>query len=212
MKGPLPGTCGAVVLAAGDSSRMGFPKALLDLDGRPFLVHLRAALAAAGVGEVRVVLGHDAVRIRAVVPLPDHEVVVNPHPEAGMLSSLLLGLGALPPSLAGFFVCPVDHPRTRAGTLVDLAGVLRPGGIVVPVHEGRRGHPVLFAADLLGELLAAPPDRGARAVVWAVPERVTERPTGPDVLVDIDRPEDYEALVSGRRSADAESDRESDPS
>ena len=195
VEGLLTDACGAVVLAAGESSRMGTPKALLQLDGRPFLVHIRQALTAAGVRAIRVVLGRDAARIRAEVPLPDLEVVVNPHPEAGMLSSLVLGLAALPTGLAGFFVCPVDHPRTRADTLIDLASALRPGRVVVPTHGGRRGHPVLFAADLIDELRDAPPDQGARAVVWAVPERVIERPAGPDVLVDVDRPEDYEALT-----------------
>jgi len=194
VEGLLTDTCGAVVLAAGESSRMGSPKALLTLDGLPFLVHVRHALTAAGVRVIRVVLGWDAARIRAAVPLPDQEVVLNPHPEAGMLSSLVLGLAALPAGLTGFFLCPVDHPRTRADTLIDLASALRPGRIVVPVHGGRRGHPVLFAADLIDEFRAAPPDQGARAVVRAVPGRVIERPAGPDVLVDVDRPEDYEAL------------------
>ena len=193
--GTQPGDCGAVLLAAGDSSRIGFPKALLGLDGRPFLARVREALAEAGVVEVRVVLGRDGARIRATVPIPDREVVVNPRPEDGMLSSLVLGLRALPPGLAGFFVCPVDHPRTRAATLVELATALRPGGIVVPVHAGRRGHPALFAAGLLRELLSAPADQGARAVVRAVPGRVVEHPAGPEVLVDVDRPADYEALL-----------------
>ena len=97
--GVRPAACGAVVLAAGDSTRIGFPKALLTLGGRPFLAHIREALAEAGVDQVRVVLGRDAARIRAVVTLADEEVVLNPSPEGGMLSSLVVGLGALPAGL-----------------------------------------------------------------------------------------------------------------
>ena len=129
------------------------------------------------------------------VGLPDDLVVENPHPDRGMLSSFVRGLDRLPGDVTGAFLCPVDHPCVTAGDLRGLLSCLEPGKIVVPVHGGRRGHPVLFAADLFEEIHAAPASIGARAVVRADPGRVIEVPAGAGILVDVDTPSDHAAAV-----------------
>ncbi|MCZ6599579.1 MAG: nucleotidyltransferase family protein [Acidobacteria bacterium] len=185
---------GAIILAAGDSRRMGQPKALLSIGGETFLGRWLRLLAEARIATVRVVLGRDAATIRAQVELPDRQVVLQPHPEEGMLSSLRLGMGSLPEGLGGLFLCPVDHPQVGADLIPSLAAALRPGVVVVPVHGGRRGHPVLFSADLFAELRTVPLASGARAVVRADPGRVVEVPAAAGVLVDIDTPAEYDSL------------------
>jgi molybdenum cofactor cytidylyltransferase len=97
--------------------------------------------------------------------------------------------------MAGVFLCPVDHPRIAGALPGQMAAALAPGGIVVPVWSGRRGHPVLFARELFPELLAAPLAAGARHVVWADPGRVLEVPSDPGVLTDVDTPADYRELA-----------------
>ncbi|MFQ5718049.1 MAG: NTP transferase domain-containing protein [Acidobacteriota bacterium] len=193
------GRPGAVVLAAGESSRMGRPKALLEYQGTSFLARWLALLRAAGTDEVAVVLGHDRQRIEAMTDVTGVHVVTNPHPERGMLSSFILGLDALPERISGVFLCPVDHPAVSRSDLAALADRSSPRKIVVPVHAGRRGHPVLFGVGLFGEIRSAPERVGARAVVRADPDRVVEVPAGPGILQDIDTPADYTALgeVSG---------------
>lgn len=185
---------GAVILAAGDSVRMGRPKALLQRGGETFLKHWLRILGRAGVGEIRVVLGRDSGLIRKTVPLADRQVVLQRFPEEGMLSSLCLGLASLPDGLAGCFLCPVDHPVVEAALLTRMRGVLRPGSVVVPQHGGRRGHPVLFAFELFTELHAAPLQEGARMVVRADAGRVITVDADAGVLADIDTPDDLKAL------------------
>lgn len=185
---------GAIILAAGDSSRMGEPKALLRLGRETFLGRWLRLLKEGRVDAVRVVLGRDAASIRARVEIPDAQVVLQPHPEEGMLSSLRLGMSSLPDGLAGLFLCPVDHPQVTSEVLSGLAAALRPGRVVVPVHGGRRGHPVLFAAELFSELRSVPLTAGARAVVRADPGRVVEVAAGAGVLADIDTPAEYDSL------------------
>jgi len=196
MSQPVQGqpSLGAVILAAGDSRRMGQPKALLTVGGETFLGRWLRLLAEARIGAVRVVLGHDGAVIRARVPLPDEQVVLQPHPEEGMLSSLRLGMDSLPAGLDGLFLCPVDHPRVETELIAKLAAEFQPGLVVVPIHGGRRGHPVLFAADLFAELRTAPLDEGARAVVRADPGRVLEVPADAGILADIDTQDEYESL------------------
>jgi CTP:molybdopterin cytidylyltransferase MocA len=185
----------AIVLAAGESRRMGFPKALLPIAGHTFVEHIVRALAAAGVDAVYVVLGAHADRIQAAVDLAPARVVLNPDWPRGQLSSLQAGLRALPPGAHdAVLMALVDHPliepRVVRAVIDAHARTGRP--IVVPVHNGRRGHPVLFAARLIPELLAAPLDAGARAVIRAHAAEVLELPTdAPGVLADIDTPQLY---------------------
>ncbi|HWP28808.1 MAG TPA: nucleotidyltransferase family protein [Chloroflexota bacterium] len=185
----------AIVLAAGASRRMGFPKALLPIDGRTFIQHIIAALAASRVAAIYVVLGCDQARIRATVDLTPARVVVNPDWEQGQLSSLATGLQTLPPGeFDAALMALVDHPLIEPAVVDALIAAFertrRP--IVVPVYGGRRGHPVLFAASLFPELLSAPPTEGARAVVRAHRAEVLEVPVDtPGVLADIDTPQHY---------------------
>ena len=182
---------GAVILAAGDSQRMGQPKALLRRGDKTFLERWLAVVNQAAVEYVQVVLGRDREAILASVSIPPDEICTNPRPDEGMLSSFLCGLERLPSSVSGAFLCPVDHPDVAAEDLRALRGALAPGRVVVPVVDGRRGHPVLFAADLFAELRACSLEVGARAVVRADPERVIEVPAGSGVLLDVDTPEEY---------------------
>jgi CTP:molybdopterin cytidylyltransferase MocA len=197
----------AIVLAAGESRRMGFPKALLPIAGHTFVEHIVRALAAAAVDAIYVVLGAHADRILAAVDLAPAQVVRNPDWPRGQLSSLQAGLRALPPgAYEAVLMALVDHPlvepRVVRAVIDAHARTGRP--IVVPVHDGRRGHPVLFAARLIPELLAAPLDAGARAVIRAHASEVLEVPTdAPGVLADIDTPQLY-AQWLGRNPAPAE--------
>jgi molybdenum cofactor cytidylyltransferase len=189
---------GAIVLAAGSSSRMGRPKALLPVEGTTFLGHVLATLRASGVTTVRVVLGRHAEEIRGAVTLRPDVVVINPTPEAGMLSSVRHGVRALPEEVDAFLLWPVDHPTVLPDTIRKLVAAFRAGGapVVVPVHAGRRGHPVLFASRLKDELLRAPDAVGAKAVVAAHEDAIRSVEVhDPGVVADVDTPEAYARIV-----------------
>lgn len=191
----------AIVLAAGESRRMGFPKALLRVDEQTFIERIVGALAASRVATIVVVLGCHHERIRAQVRLAPARVVLNAEWERGQLSSLQTGLRALAgEGYDAVIMALVDHPLIAPETVDALIAAFEATGrpIVVPVHAGRRGHPVLFAARLVPELLAAPLDEGARAVVRAHAAEVLEVPcAAPGVLADIDTPELYARWLQG---------------
>jgi len=189
-------TRGAVVLAAGRSDRMGRPKALLPCHGKTFLRTILDTLHSAGVTEVRVVLGHAAAAIRQAEPLSAGIAVINEGYESGMLSSVRTGVQALPTSVDAFLLWPVDHPLASEATVdrlfVEAAASRR--AIAVPAFRGKRGHPALFAARLAPELLSAPENEGARAVLRTRACDVLEIDVlDAGVVADIDTPEAYRA-------------------
>src|SRR5262249_51625714 len=149
------------------------PKALLPYQGRPFLEHLLAVTMHPKIGVRRIVLGKHAEPISAAVRLQPDEIVINERWEDGQLSSIQAAIRTLPAGPPGMGLFPVYHPLISAELVGDLIeGFYSPQNasrtkIVLPLFRGQRGHPVIFSANLYEELLAAPLDRGARAVVWS---------------------------------------------
>jgi CTP:molybdopterin cytidylyltransferase MocA len=177
---------------------MGGPKALLQLDGRTYLERLLIAFRDAGI-ESRFVVGRDPT-LQSICAEHRATLLVNPEPERGMLSSLqvcLAAVGAATPTPDALFVAPVDCPRVAAATVRQLAAAFEVSGapIVLPLHAGRRGHPVLFSAAVFDELRRAPLAVGARAVVRAHAQDLLAVPVDdPAVLDDFDTPADAARL------------------
>jgi molybdenum cofactor cytidylyltransferase len=183
----------AAILAAGESKRMGQPKALVPFQGSTFVDHLIAATRHARVGVTRVVLGAGAQGIRANLKVDPGWIVVNADWPTGQLSSIHAAIRSLPAGATeGILVCPVDHPLVSAHLVAALIAAFDDGGkaIVLPKHRGRRGHPVIFGAALYEELLAAPPAVGARQVVWNHAAEVMEVETEEEgVILNLNDPE-----------------------
>ena len=189
----------AVILSAGESSRMGRPKALLPIDGVRFIERIVATLKSTRVDEIIAVLGHNAEEMRQKVSDLPVKIVVNPNYKQGQLSSLIAAIRSIESGenhhrVDAILVHLVDHPYIN----VDLVNLMidrfyeTKQLIVVPRYRGRRGHPVIFSRALFAELLAAPLDQGAKAVVHAHRDQTLEIDTDDaGVTVDIDTPEEY---------------------
>jgi molybdenum cofactor cytidylyltransferase len=169
----------AVILSGGASSRMGSSKALLPYQGQSFLEHLLKIATHPKIGVRRIVLGADARAIAQAVHLQPDEVVINEDWEKGQLTSIQAALRSLPARTDGMLLSLIDHPLVSRVLVHDLIELFYSSGkpIVLPVFKGRRGHPVIFGSQLYAELLAAPLQTGARAVVWQHAKEISELDT-----------------------------------
>ncbi len=188
----------AILLAAGESTRMGRPKALLPWRDATLVEYQVRELTAAGVERIAVVLGHAAGEVWPHVPDEAH-MVVNEAYREGRASSLRAGASALPDDADPILILGVDQPRPRE-ELRALLAAHREGGVAVtvPVHEGRRGHPPVLAGDLLPELRAASEETaGLRGVLAAHQEAVREvEASSAIVLLDLNTPEQYQQALA----------------
>ena len=190
----------AVVPAAGASTRMGKPKLLLPWAATTVLESTLAALREGGVEAAVVVIAPDGP-LSGWTPPPGVRCAVNPTPTQGMLSSVLVGLqalGAAPTSAPDpLLVCPADLPALRPETVAALlVAYRREGGIVVPRHGRRRGHPLLIAPSWQARIpeLAAH-EGGLRRILELAAGAVHELPVDdPGSIRDVDTPAEYEAL------------------
>jgi molybdenum cofactor cytidylyltransferase len=192
-------TVAGLILAAGKSERMGRPKALLPFRGQCFLTHILTEASQSNLSEIRVVLGHHAGTILQALPGIRPYILLNPDYESGQLSSLHCGLNHLRlAELDGVMVFLIDHPMIHRGLVNQLVETFTQHNspIVIPSFRRRRGHPMIFGAELFDELLAAPPAQGAVSVVRKHEQDILHLDVGePGVLVDIDTPEAYEEHV-----------------
>ena len=176
---------------------MGQPKALLIYHGRTFLEQILGTIRESSIESTVVVLGHDREAIESSVSLGVS--VFNEDYEKGMTTSFQAGIRALAPEVDGAVIFLVDHPVVDPQTVDLLISKFLPGRIVLPLHEGRRGHPVLFSREVLEEILELSPTSGANVVVRRSQERITEvEVSQPGILVDIDTPENFERLKAAR--------------
>jgi len=193
----------AVVLAAGESSRMGRPKALLPIDGVRFIEKIVSSFQSTKVGKILVVLGHNAEEMRQKIADLPVLIVVNNEYKKGQLSSLVAAIRDIQSrqssaELDGILVHLVDHPYVNP-ILVDVMidrFYESKKLIVVPRYHGRRGHPVIFSRSLFSVLQDTPLDQGAKAVVHAHQKDTLEIDTEDEgVTIDIDTPEEYRQFV-----------------
>jgi molybdenum cofactor cytidylyltransferase len=195
----------AVILSAGESSRMGRPKALLPIDGVRFIEKIVTTLKATRVGQIVVVLGHNVNELRRTMSDLPVDLVINPDYKRGQLTSLRAAIHSIetgrdPERVDGILVHLVDHPYINAelvNLMIDRFYETKKL-IVVPRYQNRRGHPVIFSRALFAELLAAPLDQGAKAVVHAHRDDTLEIDTNDEgAIIDIDTPEEYRRHVKG---------------
>jgi len=192
----------AVVLSAGESSRMGRPKALLPIEGQTFIERIVGSLKEGGIRRIIVVLGYNAEEMRRRIEHLPVEIVVNPDYRQGQLSSLQTAIRHLQTKTDcdGMLVHLVDHPYIDPKLVRVMLEKFAASQnlIVVPRHQGKRGHPVIFSEKLFQELLDAPVDQGAKPVVYAHRAETLELDTEDiGITLDIDTPELYRQHVKG---------------
>ena len=193
-------TCG-LILAAGESRRMGSPKALLDYQGETFLDRL-IGLFAQRCSPVIVVLGAQQETVRAALRRTGQAVLVeNPDFRLGQLSSMQCGLRAVPTDADGVLFTLVDHPAVACATIDALVDPAPGCGVRallrIPTYRGRHGHPIWISSSLIPRFLDLPASSSAKAVV-----RAHQRETSyigvddPGILADVDDPAAYSSLLA----------------
>lgn len=188
--------CAAIVLAAGQSQRMGQDKLAAPIGGKAMVLHAVDAALAAAVSPVILVCGPDRDRFTTLLDGRAVFLVPNPDHRSGMASSLSRGVAALPGEAEGVVVLLGDMPMVTAeviNALIAHAAQVPDAMAVVPVHGGMRGNPVLLKRGLFSQMAGLRGDVGARQVLRSA--RVAELPVDdPAILLDIDTPQELAGL------------------
>ena len=184
----------AIVLAAGRSRRMGVQKLLLPFGGKTVITHIVDQLLASNVDEVRVVVGHQRKRISQQLSGQPVSIMNNPDYKTGMLSSVRCGLRDLPRQCQAVLVTLGDQPSITSKLINQMlqSFAATEKRILVPIYNGKRGHPTLFSKFYSDEILTHYDNVGLRGLLHAHPEDVLELTVSTSaVLSDMDCPEDY---------------------
>lgn len=189
----------AIILAAGQSRRMGATNKLLaEIDGQAMVARVTAGIEASQASPIVAVLGHEAEDVRAAIDGSTVQFTENPNFAEGLSTSLAAGIKALPEDVDGAIVCLGDMPRVSANEIDRLIAAFDPlegRAICVPTHNGKQGNPILLAKRFFNEILEITGDRGARHLIDGYQELTCEvEMAGDSVLVDVDTPKALEAL------------------
>lgn len=190
----------AIVLAAGQSRRMGTANKLLaPVDGAPMVAKVVAAAGQSSAQPVIVVTGHQPDEVAAALEGSGATLHHNPDFAAGLSTSLRVGIAALPGDVDGVLVCLGDMPRITAKHLDTLIAAFDPEegrAICVPTKGGKRGNPVLWSARFFPDMERIAGDVGARHIIGENAELVCEVPIEDDaIFLDLDTPEALQALT-----------------
>ena len=208
MVGGLQSMLSAIILAAGESSRMGRPKALLQWRGLPFIEHVCAALRAAAVPNRVVVLGNASREILSAWKPLGEIITLNPRPEDGQLASLRCGLKAADKNSEAFLVCLADQPTIALSTYREIISfrAAHKDSIVIPrvprvsPAQGeppfKRGHPIIIPAGRLGLCFEGPLEKGLHWVTHHPSVTIADLDVADrEIIRDFDTPRDYSRLI-----------------
>ena len=190
---------GAVLLAAGESRRMGgINKLLLEINSLPLVKRTLFTLSGAGIDELAIVLGHDADRIEPLLKDFPVRIVRNPDYASGQMSSVHAGLATLEGDFDAIIVALADQPLLNGQDVSALIGAFKKRercSIVVPMHEGQRGNPIIFDGAIRRQILESGMNLGCRKFIDSNPELVTAFEAPNDhYTFDLDTREDIERL------------------
>ncbi len=186
----------AMLLAAGHSKRMGSSKQLLPLAGKPFIRHCLDNLLDAGLQDIVVVLGatgQDVVPVISDLPV---SIAWNAARGSDMADSVRVGMESLPEYVDGVLVCLGDHPLVKSATIKEIMRYCDrdPHKIIIPVFNGKKGHPTFFPRIILEEISAV---ATLRDIIHRDVERIVLLDiSDPGVTADIDTPEDFQRIAS----------------
>jgi molybdenum cofactor cytidylyltransferase len=184
----------AIVLAAGQSKRMGKLKPLLRFKDQTFLEHIISVLKNCDVDKITVVLCAGADKIKQSADLLGTNIVINKDYQKGQLSSLIAAIKQIPQDTQAILLCLVDNPFITEEVINKIVRKFKETNspIIVPVFDKKRGHPTLFSKSLFNELLNAPQDKGARHVLYSNEDKVLEIEVSErGILIGINTEDDY---------------------
>jgi molybdenum cofactor cytidylyltransferase len=192
----------AIVLAAGRSQRMRTQKLLLPFAGQTVIEHIVDQVLAAPIRNTLAVVADNENAVAAALSKKPITLAVNPDPEAEMLSSIRVGLRALDSGAQAAIIVLGDQPSLKSTVLNQLVSAFQATqkGIVVPLHNGKRGHPLLIAARYFDELQQHYDDVGLRGLLTAHADDIAEVAiSDAGILADMDYPEDYQREIRRHR-------------
>ena len=194
----------AIVLAAGESKRMGEPKLLLPFGGRTIIEAVAESVVSSEVDGTLVVVGAERKEIEGKIIDYGVKSVLNPDFQSGMLSSIQCGFRSVPEGTRAVLVVLGDQPRISSGIINQLIKAYKKTGkgIVLPVFEGERGHPVIIDMKYREEVENLSPDIGLRGTVYSHPEDILEVEVDTSsILKDIDNESDYKRELKSKEPA-----------
>jgi CTP:molybdopterin cytidylyltransferase MocA len=187
---------GALVLAAGESSRMGRLKPLIKIDGLTFLQRIVNELRAAGIDNINIVVGFAADRIQKESGV-DVDFVENINYKFGQFSSLQCGIQSLSEQCTGVVVCLADQPQVKSDWINRLVQHFEKtkAAIIRPSFRGKSGHPIIYSAHVFQTILDLPPTATAKELMTTfADDTVFVEMDSDGILYDADRPEDVQTI------------------
>jgi len=196
---------GAIILAAGQSTRMGRNKMLLPIAETTIIQTIVSEVAATSARDIVVVTGHEAAQLTDRLQSYSTRCVFNPdYADSEMIVSIQVGLRSINEHLQAALIVLGDQPRIRHDIVQQVIDACEPGALIVPSHQRQRGHPILIDRALWADILSLPSTATLRDFIRSHEDRIRYVEIDSDsVLKDVDTPEDYQELIHRQAAKNA---------